>query len=287
MRNLKFSPVITPFVHNKIDLDKLRHHIDNLFSKGIDGLFLCGSTSLCPSLSIQERRSLISSLNDISERIIFQVGSLNLEDSLELAEIGKREGVKAIAAYPPYYYINLPQYFLEKYYLKVSSVYPTFIYNFPQATGYDINSSIVKRINDSGGNIVGIKDTINDPAHMLSFKQEFGDSFTVFSGPDFLIMNAARIGIDGVVTSSTNYVPELITAIFKSQNLEEMMKLQTKITNLVNISRKYGQLSANYVLVKALQGYDVGSPREPIFPLSEDQQKELSETAIKIVHERM
>jgi 2-dehydro-3-deoxy-phosphogluconate/2-dehydro-3-deoxy-6-phosphogalactonate aldolase len=284
MRNLKFSPVITPFVHNKIDLEKLRFHVNNLFSKGIDGLFLCGSTSLCPSLSIQERKMLISSLNDISERIIFQVGSLNLEDTLELATIGKRAGVRAIAAYPPYYYINIPQYFLEKYYIRISSIYPTFIYNFPQATGYDITSSLVKKINNSGGNIVGIKDTINDPAHMLSFKQEFGDSFTVFSGPDFLVMNAARIGIDGVVTSSTNYVPDLITAIFNSGSLDEMMKLQTKITGLVNISRRFGQLSANYVLVKALQGYDVGSPREPIFPLSEDQEKELTEEALKIIH---
>ncbi|MFG1519568.1 MAG: dihydrodipicolinate synthase family protein [Thermoplasmataceae archaeon] len=284
MRNLKFSPVITPFVNNKIDLEKLRSHVNNLFSKGIDGLFLCGSTSLCPSLSIQERKTLISSLNDIPERIIFQVGSLNLEDTLELATIGKRAGVRAIAAYPPYYYINIPQYFLEKYYIRISSIYPTFVYNFPQATGYDINSSLVKKINNSGGNIVGIKDTINDPAHMLSFKQEFGDSFTVFSGPDFLVMNAARIGIDGVVTSSTNYVPELITAIFNSNNLDEMMKLQAKITGLVNISRRFGQLSANYVLVKALQGYDVGSPREPIFPLSEDQQKELTEEALKIIH---
>jgi 2-dehydro-3-deoxy-phosphogluconate/2-dehydro-3-deoxy-6-phosphogalactonate aldolase len=145
MRNLKFSPVITPFVHNKIDLEKLRFHVNNLFSKGIDGLFLCGSTSLCPSLSIQERKMLISSLNDISERIIFQVGSLNLEDTLELATIGKRAGVRAIAAYPPYYYINIPQYFLEKYYIRISSIYPTFIYNFPQATGYDITSSLVKK----------------------------------------------------------------------------------------------------------------------------------------------
>lgn len=283
MRNLKFSPVITPFVHNKIDFDKLRFHVNNLFSKGIDGLFLCGSTSMCPSLSIQERKALISSLEDIPEKIIFQVGSLNLEDTLELAAIGKRAGVQAIAAYPPYYYINIPQYFLEKYYIKISSIYPTFIYNFPQATGYDITSSIVKKVNNSGGNIVGIKDTINDPAHMLSFKQKFGDNFTVFSGPDFLIMNAARIGIDGIVTSCTNYVPDLVTAIFKSGNLDDMMKIQAKITNIVNVSRKFGQLSANYVLVKALQGYDVGCPREPIFPLSDGQQEELTREALKII----
>ena len=283
MGNLKFSPVITPFVHNKIDLTKLRYHVNNLFSKGIDGLFLCGSTSLCPSLSFEERKSLISSLDDLSERIIFQVGSLNLEDTLKFAKIGKHAAVRAIAAYPPYYYVNIPDYFLEKYYIKISSVYPTFIYNFPQATGHDISPSTIKRINDSGGNIVGVKDTVNDPAHMLSFKQEFGNSFTVFSGPDFLVMNAARIGIDGVVSSSTNYVPELITAIFKSENLKEMLKLQMKITSLVNISRRFGQLSANYVLVKALQGYDVGSPREPIFPLQEEQQKELSEYALKII----
>lgn len=285
MTGLKFSPIITPFVSNRIDGEKLLHHADNLFSKGIDGIFLCGSTSLCPSLSFSERMDLLGIMDGHADRIIYQVGSLNLEETLRLAEAGKKAGVRAIAAFPPYYYPNVPDHMLEKYYLRISSVYPTFIYNFPLATGHDVNAAMVKRIRSAGGNIVGIKDTLNDPAHMMSFKVEFGDDFTVFSGPDFLVMNAARIGIDGVVCSSTNYAPEIISSIFRETDPVKMMKLQDRINRLVYLGRRYGQLSSNYVFVKALQGYDVGEPREPVFPLTDEQKMEISEEARRIVKE--
>ncbi len=283
MRQEKFSPVLTPFVDNRVDLKKLRTHAENLLHKGIDGFFVCGSTSLSPSLSFSERMSIIQTFGDIPERVIFQVGSLNLEETLELARTGKKLGIRAIAAFPPYYYTNIPQYFIEKYYLEISKIYPTFVYNFPAATGKDVSPETVSSVNRAGGNLVGIKETVNDPAHMLSFKLEFGKDFKVFSGPDLLIMNAVRIGLDGVVASSTNYVPDVVCRIFNSSNIDEMTGLQRKITDLVSLARRYGQLSSNYALVEALQGYNVGDPREPIFPLTKEQKSEVTTKAMEII----
>ncbi len=42
------------------------------------------------------------------------------------------------------------------------------VYYFPLTTNYDITPSLVKKINASGGNIVGIKDTVTDP---VAFRQ--------------------------------------------------------------------------------------------------------------------
>ncbi len=234
---------------------------------------------------MKEKLSMLDALSDRPEKIIFQIGSLNLEETLQMAEKGKKAGVKALAAFPPYYYPNIPDEFLEKYYLKISSVYETFVYNFPLATGREVSASLVRRVNQAGGNITGIKDTVNDPAHMLDFKLEFGKDFTVFSGPDFLIMNAARIGLDGIVASSTNYVPEVVSSMLGMEDVERMTGLQSKINRLVKLARRYGQLSSGYALVEALQGYSMGDPREPIFPLSAEQKKEITEEARMIAGE--
>ncbi len=282
MKKLKFTPVVTPFFQNKVDLEIMIKHIKNLINKGIDGIFICGSTSLCPSLSFPERLQMFDSLEHFYDRLILQVGSLNIEESLHLSELAKKAEVMAIAAYPPYYYPNISENTIEKYYLKLSSIYPTFVYNFPLATGRDVNARIVKNVNRNGGNLVGVKDTVNDPAHMLNFKYELGDDFIVLSGPDFLIMNSIRLGIDGVVAGSSNYAPELIKEMFETNGLKKMMRNQRKINDLVLLAREYGQFAANYVLIEALQGYPVGEPRPPIFPVNDDLKSELAEKAREI-----
>jgi 2-dehydro-3-deoxy-phosphogluconate/2-dehydro-3-deoxy-6-phosphogalactonate aldolase len=279
LKKLKFTPVITPFFHNKVDLEIMKVHIKNLIKKGIDGIFICGSTSLCPSLSFPERLQMFDSLEPFYDRIILQVGSLNIEESLHLSELAKKAGVMAIAAYPPYYYPNIIENTIEKYYLKLSSIFPTFVYNFPAAIGRDVNARIVKNVNRNGGNLVGVKDTVNDPAHMLNFKYELGDDFIVLSGPDFLILNSIRLGIDGVVAGSSNYAPELIKEMFETNDLKKMMRNQRKINDLVLLAREYGQFAANYILIEALQGYSVGEPRPPIFPVDDDIKSELAEKA--------
>ena len=51
---------------------------------------------------------------------------------------------------------------------------------------------------------------------------------------------------------------------------------QKTITSLAGLSRKYGQWAANYSLVKIIRGYDVGTPREPIYALGKDAEEKLA-----------
>lgn len=281
----KIVPVVTPFEGNRVNGEYLKNHVKQLLNDGVDLFFLCGTTGLGPSLSFQERADCLRCLQDFSQNMIFQVGSLDLSESLELAEMGKRQGVYAIAAYPPYYFPRIRDDWVVRYFVQLSRVHALVIYNFPLATGYDVTSTIAKRAIDEGGNIIGVKDTVNDVAHMLSYKWDVGKDFRVYSGPDNIILSAVRCGIDGSVAGSGNYATELLVRLLDDPSSKEAIDIQHLITDLAGISKKYGQWAANYNLTNMIRGYEVGDPKPPIFPLSQEEFKKMeSEVRSLLAH---
>ena len=152
----------------------------------------------------------LTQLQGFAPKLILQAGSLDLAESVKLAEHAKDLHLHAIAAYPPYFFPRMQDDWVMKYYVTLSKIYPLIAYNYPLATGYDITPGIIKRINQGGGNVIGVKDTLPELAHMLSFKYQLGNDFLVYSGPDTVVTSAVRSGLDGSVAGSANYVPELL-----------------------------------------------------------------------------
>lgn len=269
-------PIITPFnLENKVDKKKLMDHADFLLKNGVDYLLLCGSTGLGPSLKYEEKVSILETLSYQKERLILQVGSLDISESIALSSMAKKIDIAAIAALPPYYYPRMPEEWYVRYFKEISEVYPTIVYNFPLTTNYNINPELVKNINKIGGQIIGIKDTTPDFDHIVNFKWAFGKDFKVYCGPDSLILPAIRMGMDGAVPGSGNYVPKLIREMINNDESENALRFQQRINTLTFLARKYGQWAANYSMVKILSGYDVGIPRPPIYPLDKEKEKAL------------
>jgi|BEDMetMinimDraft_2_1075160.scaffolds.fasta_scaffold00082_18 2-dehydro-3-deoxy-phosphogluconate/2-dehydro-3-deoxy-6-phosphogalactonate aldolase len=280
----KLVPTVTPFTRDgQVDCEKLRFHVQKLLNDGIDYIWLCGTTGLGPSLSAQEKKIVLECLSEVSDKVIFQLASLNLNEALELAEFAKSLRVHAISSYPPFFFPRLLDEWVINYYVKLSKIYPLFVYNFPSAVGYNVSAQIIKRVNNEGGNIVGIKDTIDDLTHMLSVKWELGKEFMVYCGPDPLMLSALRSGLDGAVAGSANYAPELLNTIANDPNSYAAEEAQRKIIKLLGIARSYGQWSANYSLTRILRGYDAGEPRPPVFPLTSQQEAALAKDVFEIL----
>ena len=279
----RIVPVITPFRANRVDTQKLVHHSRKLLEDGMDYVFVAGTTGLGVSLSTDEKLLMLEELREFSQKLMIQVGSLDLQESINLAEQAKRLDLHAIVSYPPYFYPRMQDDWVVKHLTTLSKIYPMIVYNYPLATGYDITPAIVKKVRQNGGNVIGIKDTISDLAHMLSFKYELGNDFIVYSGPDTIVTSAVRSGLDGCVAGSANYVPELLVkATDLGAKLSEAIAAQRTITALANLAKKYGQWAANYPLVKTIREYDVGEPRAPIYPLSQTDEEKLSAEAREI-----
>ncbi|MCL4335092.1 MAG: dihydrodipicolinate synthase family protein [Candidatus Thermoplasmatota archaeon] len=275
MDKMKICPMITPFHNNKVDYEKMHFFGELILSKGIDLLFLCGTTGLGPTLSHEEKMKIMEVFSDISSKVIMQIGSLNTSEVVELAKKAKSLNFRAIALLPPYYYFDVPESWLIRYFLDVSRIYDTIVYNFPKTTNNPISTKIVKEVNAKGGRIIGIKETLPDISHMINFKWEMGDDFLVLSGPDDLIIPALRSGLDGIIGSSSNYLTDIFVRIIRNYEKIEAENLQKIISSCLAEVKKYGQWSANYTAIRHFHGLDVGQPRPPLLPLEPEQEREL------------
>ncbi|BBD73167.1 2-dehydro-3-deoxy-phosphogluconate aldolase [Sulfodiicoccus acidiphilus] len=264
-------PTVTPFTpEGKVDLEKLKEHVTHLVRKGVDVIFLNGTTGMGPALSPEEKLAVLKSVYDVTNRVIFQVGGLNLYDVVKLARESKDFDIVGVASYPPYYFPRMREDWVLRYFrdLCAASPHPVYLYNYPLATGFDVSPALAKEI----GCLKGVKDTTQDLAHPLSLKRVLPD-LKVYTGADTLVLPSMASGLDGVVSALGNYAPELLLRVRNLVNdgkLREAVEVQQVIAELIDLSRKYGSLAANYVLVRELQGHDVGVPRPPVYPVVDE-----------------
>ncbi|BFH72900.1 bifunctional 2-dehydro-3-deoxy-phosphogluconate/2-dehydro-3-deoxy-6-phos phogalactonate aldolase [Sulfurisphaera javensis] len=270
------TPILTPFTkEGEVDVEKLKNHAKYLIENGIDILFVNGTTGLGPALSKEEKLKNLKAIYDVTNKIIFQVGSLNINDVIDLVKASKDYDIIGIASYPPYYFPRIPEKMILKYFLTISkySPHPLYLYNYPLATGYDISAKTLYQIKDI---MTGLKDTNQDLAHSLEYKILM-PNLKVYNGSDSLVYYSL-LSLDGSVTAVSNYLPHLMRKMkeyISKKELDKAIELQKLVNKVLDISRKYGQLSSIYYLVKEFLGYDVGYPRGPIFPLEDDEVKAL------------
>ncbi|EWG06593.1 MAG: dihydrodipicolinate synthetase [Candidatus Aramenus sulfurataquae] len=263
-------PIVTPFTRdNALDKAKLKEHAENLIEKGIDAIFLNGTTGMGPSLSAEEKKEALKTVYDVTDKVIFQLGGLNLDDVLSLLSFSKDFSILGVASYSPYYYPGLPSKWVVKYFKAIveKSPHPVYVYNYPQATNFDVTPQLIEEI----GGVTGIKDTNDDFVHSLRYKRF--TNLKVYNGSDYLTLQSLTF-LDGTVTAGGNYMPELLVLqkrLVSQGKVAEALQVQETYYKFLDLARKYGMMASHYVLVKELQGYDVGYPRPPIFPLTQEE----------------
>jgi 2-dehydro-3-deoxy-phosphogluconate/2-dehydro-3-deoxy-6-phosphogalactonate aldolase len=274
-------PLITPFTNNKVDKDMAVKHGEDVLKGGMKYVFLAGSTGLGPSLAESEKLVLLNAFAHVPDNVILQCGSLNLEESINLAKNAKKYHIHAVAALPPYYFTGMKREWIIKYYTKISAEYPTLIYNYPDTTGYNITYDMVNDIKKAGGNVIGIKETTFNMNDILNTKMYVKD-FSVYTGPDQYILSAYRLKLDGYVSGAGNYGYKIIKKIEENYDSEDGVRYQFLLNELSDLSRKYGTMSSIYDMVEIMTGIGAGNPREPFFKLTADErshlEKDMNET---------
>ena len=114
-------PNITFFKKNgELDLEKNRWHMNWMFSKGVDGLFLTGSYGAGPLMSNEERIEIFKLAKEVSSDysgkiLLPHVGCIDTVHTVQLAEAAEKIGVDAIGAVPPFYYQHSDDVIIEYY----------------------------------------------------------------------------------------------------------------------------------------------------------------------------
>ena len=161
-------PISTPFYPDgNVHFKKLEHNVERYSRTPVAGLVVQGSTGEAILLSDQERRDVLKVAREAAAPNKVLVAGTGIESAVEtlrLTEYAADLGYDvAMVRTPHYYKKQMHPANMLAFYRTVAdqSPLPVIIYNFPQATGYDIPAEIVIELAEHP-NLIGIKESSGD-----------------------------------------------------------------------------------------------------------------------------
>ncbi len=274
-----FAPIPTPFSmrDRAINFDFIRRHLEFLDEKGVHGVVVLGTNGEFPSLSIEERKNIISWVMKFKRRlkVIAQTGSSSFVETVALCDYAKELGVDGFLIATPYYFKNITETGLVEYYLEILNrvQHPIFLYSMPQNTYVKITNKVIENLL-SFHHLVGLKDSEGDWATLQSYIETFRQ-LHIFVGNDILVKPAFEAGAGGSITAAANVLPEAVLALYQAiKRHESAEKLQERLSAYRQLMTKYPiHAASKYILF--LRGFEESAVRPPLPNLTEAQKREL------------
>ena len=163
-----FPPITTPFYPDgNVYFKKLEHNVERYSRTPVAGIVVLGSTGEAILLSDQERRDVLKAAREAAAPNKVLIAGTGIESAIEtlrLTEYAAELGYDvAMVRTPHYYKKQMHAANILAFYRTVAdrSPLPVIVYNFPQATGYDIPAEIVIELAEHP-NLIGIKESSGD-----------------------------------------------------------------------------------------------------------------------------
>ena len=270
---------------NSLAIEQFTAH---LISKGVKGLYVCGSSGECIYQSIEERKQILAHVMKVAKgkiTVIAHVAANNTKDSCELAAHAESLGVDAIAAIPPIYF-RLPDHAIIEYWNTISRSAPNtdfIIYNIPQLAGVALTPSALREMLKNP-RVIGVKNSSMPTMDIQTFKSIGGENFVVFNGPDEQLAAGLTMGAIGGIGGTYGVMPELyikIKNLIDAGDVKGAFNLQSKANEIISkLVSCHGNL---YAVIKAIikirEGIDLGGVRSPLPQITEEDLPKIKETA--------
>lgn len=259
--------LVTPFDENEnFDEGRMRAVVDFLIGRGIDGLYVTGSTGEAFMMSPEERKRVLEVVIDETKGrvpVIAHVGAISTHHSSDLARHAEKAGADALSAVPPFYW-GFSQDQILSYYsdITASTGLPMCAYNVPLAGlfGFDM----IKRLAEIPG-VEGIKYTATTHHDIMRIKAEIGSDFVLYSGADEMAMSGLHFGADGIIGSFYNAIPEIFLALYAAVKAGDMAKAKElqEVGNAIIFFTLPRNAMAALKRMVTWQGADAGYCRKP------------------------
>jgi 4-hydroxy-tetrahydrodipicolinate synthase len=205
--------LVTPFKANdEVDVDALGKIIDHVIKGGVEYVVTLGTTGETPTLSKEEKISLIRfTYEKVSGRVPVVVGIGGNDTHALMKDLATFPLDKSVAVLSASPYYNKPsQEGLYQHYkmLASASPKPILLYNVPGRTGRNLNAATTIRLAKEVKNIAGIKEASGDMAQCMQILRDRPKDFMVVSGDDALVMPQIACGMEGVISVAANAFPK-------------------------------------------------------------------------------
>ncbi len=281
-------PVVTPLKPDEsLDLPRLRSLIDFQLDKGVDAIFVLGTTGEFYALDEGEKQQVVAcAVEHCRGRapVFAGTGAETTREVVRLTRMAEKEGAAGVSVITPYF-LKPTQAELFDHFRRVAeaTALPVVLYNNPGPTGVSLDVDTVARLAEVP-NIAGIKDSSGDLQNTIELiKRTPRDRFAVLNGRDTLILAALMFGAQGAIPATCNVAPELCVGIYRSfvnGDIESARKYQDRLAP-VRLALTLATGNGAVKEAMALLGRPAGPNRAPIGPLSAEKRQKLQEVLAK------
>lgn len=199
-----------------IDDASLQRLVDFHVDAGTSAIVAVGTTGESATLDEEEHCDLIRRTVEFAAGripVIGGTGANSTREAIVLTRCAKDAGASAALLVTPYY--NKPTQ--EGLYLHHKAVaeavdIPQILYNVPGRTACDMQPETVARLSEIE-NIVGVKEATGDLTRVARLREGCGDGFALYSGDDATGCEFMLLGGDGVISVTSNLVPDKMQAM--------------------------------------------------------------------------
>ncbi|WP_436854426.1 N-acetylneuraminate lyase [Staphylococcus caeli] len=281
--NLKglYAALLVPFDENgQVKEEGLKQIAKNAIeTEGLDGLYVNGSSGENFLISKEQKKQIFKVAKEAvgdDVNMIAQVGSLDLNEAIELGKYATELGYDAISAVTPFYYPfsfeEIKDYYFE---LIEATQNNMIIYAIPDLTGVNISIEQFGELFNHE-KVIGVKYTAPNFFLLERIRKAYPNKL-ILSGFDEMLVQAAVSGVDGAIGSTYNVNGKRARQIFEkaqSGNVAEAYAIQHETNNIIENVLSMGIYSTLKEIL-ASRGIDGGVPKRPFKPFNEENRSKL------------
>ena len=268
-----FTALITPFADGAVDYDALRRLVETQIDAGIDGLVPCGSTGESATLTHDEHAEVVRAVVETARDrlpVIAGTGSNSTAEAVELTRRAEAAGAAGALLISPYY-VKPTQEGIFRHYAAVgeASSLPLLVYNIPGRTASNITPETMARL-ATLPTVVGVKEASGNLEQVQEIAALAGPSFGIYSGDDALTLPIVTSGGHGVISVTSNVVPDRFAAMVRQLLAGEVATAREAMQALLPLVHALF-LEVNPIPVKTalhLMGHCQDEFRLPLTPMA-------------------
>lgn len=282
-----YSALLTSFdrdgnINEKGIREIVRYNIDKM---KVDGLYVGGSTGENFMLSTDEKKEIFRIVKDEAKdkvKLIAQVGSINLKESIELGKFSTELGYDSLSAVTPFYYkFSFDE--IKDYYDTIirECKNKMIIYSIPALTGVNMSIENFKEL-FKNEDIIGVKFTAPDFYLLERIRKEFSDKL-IFSGFDEMLLSALVLGVDGAIGSTFNVNGIRTREIFelvKDNKIKEAREVQHITNDLITDILNNGLYQTIKLILEEF-GVEAGECKRPFKEATQEMKKRAKDIFLK------
>lgn len=277
------AAVATPYdADDAVDTAAISTLVDDYVSRGVEGIYCCGSSGEGLLLTTDERTAVVeAAVGAAAGRIpvVAHVGALSTREAIDLAQRAHRGGASAISMIPPIYYSYGNAAVIDHYRAVLDAVdLPLIVYNIPQFTGTEFTvDSGAELLGDP--RVIGVKQTAHNMYALERMKAAFPDKAYI-NGFDEVFVPAIAAGARGTIGTTVGLQVELFRAaraLLDAGDLAGAQRVQGRINHVIAELVAVDVFpAAKYLSGRSAGGAgSLGDCRKPFRSLSADDRRRL------------